>query len=263
MPRECDASGPSQEQFCQRKQISGAILHRWPKKHGMMDEADGERFKVLEQVVSAVHRRAPASQAVAVGQCSQRQARRFFRLRRSTCRYGPEYSCRRRPQVDRGVVDLSREDPEWGADKIATLVRTEGHRVDNARVREVRREEGWTGSLRNRSGAVRGSSRAVPRRTVTLNQAERDGREPKVTGSAGVRPEESINASTTGSDGSASTGLRGYRPGSMAMPERGQPGHHGRFGGLHNSLILKISESAGKLPKELPKLALSTRGALL
>jgi putative transposase len=47
--RECETSQLSQEQFCQRKQISVATLHRWRKKFGMMDVADAKRLKALEK----------------------------------------------------------------------------------------------------------------------------------------------------------------------------------------------------------------------
>ena len=77
-------------------------------------------------------------------QCSQRQACRFFQLHRSTYRYRPKYPSLRRQCADQSVVDLSREHPELGADKIGRLVRNEGHRVSNDRVRKVRRAEGWT-----------------------------------------------------------------------------------------------------------------------
>jgi transposase InsO family protein len=68
----------------------------------------------------------------------------MFRLHRSSYRYQAKFPGQRRQQAEQEVVDLSRQHPELGADKIATLVRNEGQRVSNARVREVRRAEGWT-----------------------------------------------------------------------------------------------------------------------
>jgi putative transposase len=47
--RESEASGLSQEKFCQQKQISVPTLHRWRKKYGLMDEADAKRLKALEK----------------------------------------------------------------------------------------------------------------------------------------------------------------------------------------------------------------------
>ena len=85
-----------------------------------------------------------ARQAVAVEGCSQRQVCRVFKLHRSTYRYRAKYPSLRKQVVDQSIVDLSREHPELGADKIGRLVRRQRHRVSNARVREVRREEGWT-----------------------------------------------------------------------------------------------------------------------
>jgi len=67
-----------------------------------------------------------------------------FKLHRSTYRYRAKYPSLRKQVVDQSIVDLSREHPELGADKIGRLVRRQRHRVSNARVREVRREEGWT-----------------------------------------------------------------------------------------------------------------------
>jgi transposase InsO family protein len=43
--------------------------------------------------------------------------------------------------VDQAVVDLSREHPELGADKIGRMVRQANHRVSNQRVRHIRRQE--------------------------------------------------------------------------------------------------------------------------
>lgn len=47
--RESEASGLSQEKFCQQKQVSVPTLHRWRKKYGLMDEADAKRLKALEK----------------------------------------------------------------------------------------------------------------------------------------------------------------------------------------------------------------------
>ena len=68
-----------------------------------------------------------------------------MRLHRSTYRYRAKFSSLRKQVVDQSIVDLSREHPELGADQIGRLVRRQRHRVSNAGVREVRREEGWTG----------------------------------------------------------------------------------------------------------------------
>ena len=94
--------------------------------------------------MSAAHRRELARQAVAVEGCSQRQVCRVFKLHRSTYRYRAKLPSLRKQVVDQSIIDLSREHPELGADKIGRLVRRQRHRVSNARVREVRREEGWT-----------------------------------------------------------------------------------------------------------------------
>jgi transposase len=67
-----------------------------------------------------------------------------FRLHRSTYRYRTKTPSLSKQLVDQSIVDLSREHPEFGADKIGRLVRNEGLRVSNDRVREVHREEGWT-----------------------------------------------------------------------------------------------------------------------
>jgi DNA-binding transcriptional regulator YiaG len=40
--------------FAQQKQISVATLHRWRKKYGQMDEAEGKRLKALEKEPSGV-----------------------------------------------------------------------------------------------------------------------------------------------------------------------------------------------------------------
>ncbi len=47
--RESDGSPLSREKFCQQKQISVPMLHRWRKKYGQMDEADARRLKALEK----------------------------------------------------------------------------------------------------------------------------------------------------------------------------------------------------------------------
>ena len=90
------------------------------------------------------HRRELGRQTVARGGCSQRQVCRFFRLHRSTYRYHAKFPSLQKQLVEQSIVDLSREHPELGADKIGRLVRRERRRVSNARVREVRREEGLT-----------------------------------------------------------------------------------------------------------------------
>ncbi len=97
-----------------------------------------------KKAVSAAHRRELARQAVAVEGCSQRQVFRFLRLNRSRYRYHAKFSSLQKQLVEQSIVDLSREHPELGADKIGRLVRRERRRVSNARVREVRREEGLT-----------------------------------------------------------------------------------------------------------------------
>ena len=47
--REHDSGNLSQENFCQKKQISVATLNRWRKKYGMMDVEDAKRLKALEK----------------------------------------------------------------------------------------------------------------------------------------------------------------------------------------------------------------------
>jgi putative transposase len=81
---------------------------------------------------------------VAAEGCSQRQVCRVFRLHRSTYRYRTKTLSLSKQLVDQSIVELSREHAELGADKIGRLARNEGLRVSNARVREVRREEGLT-----------------------------------------------------------------------------------------------------------------------
>ena len=81
---------------------------------------------------------------MARGGCSQRQVCRFLRLNRSTYRYRAKFPSLQKQLVEQSIVDLSREHPELGADKIGRLVRRERRRVSSARVREVRREEGLT-----------------------------------------------------------------------------------------------------------------------
>ena len=90
------------------------------------------------------HRRELGRQTVARGGCSQRQICRFLRLNRSTYRYRAKFPSLEKQLVEQSIVDLSREHPKLGADKIGRLVRRERRRVSNARVREVRREEGLT-----------------------------------------------------------------------------------------------------------------------
>ena len=76
--------------------------------------------------------------------CSQGQVCPFLRLNRSTYRYRAKFPSLQKQLVEQSIVDLSREHPKLGADKIGRLVRRERRRVSNARVREVRREEGLT-----------------------------------------------------------------------------------------------------------------------
>lgn len=68
----------------------------------------------------------------------------MFKLHRSTYRYCAKTPSLSKELVDQSIVELSREHAELGADKIGRLVRNEGLRVSNDRVRGVRREEGWT-----------------------------------------------------------------------------------------------------------------------
>lgn len=93
-------------------------------------------------MVSAAHRRSHALDAVRGGHCSERRASGYFRLHRSTLRYRPKLAGVKQGEIDRAIVAMSVEYPEWGADKVGRLVRKRGHRVSNARVRLVRREEG-------------------------------------------------------------------------------------------------------------------------
>ncbi len=92
--------------------------------------------------MSAAHRRELAREAVEGRQCSQRQACRFFGLNRSTYRYQAMYPSLHVLEVEREIVELSQEHPELGSDKIGRLVRKQGYRVSNDRVRRVRREKG-------------------------------------------------------------------------------------------------------------------------
>jgi len=46
---EADSSDLNQEAFCRQKQISIPPPHRWPKKNGLMSEADAKRLKALEK----------------------------------------------------------------------------------------------------------------------------------------------------------------------------------------------------------------------
>ena len=73
--------------------------------------------------------------------CSQRHVCRAFDLHRSTYRYQAKRPSEARQQAEGAVVDLSLEHPELGSDKIGRMVRKEGHKVSNKRVRDVRREE--------------------------------------------------------------------------------------------------------------------------
>ena len=47
--RESEASGLSQEKFCQQKQISVPTLHRWRKKYGGMNISEARRHRELEK----------------------------------------------------------------------------------------------------------------------------------------------------------------------------------------------------------------------
>jgi hypothetical protein len=60
--------------------------------------------------------------------CSQRQVCRFLRLNRSTYRYRAKFPSLQKQLVEQSIVDLSREHPELGADKIGRLVRRERRR---------------------------------------------------------------------------------------------------------------------------------------
>lgn len=59
-------------------------------------------------------------------------------------------------------MELSREHPELGADKIGRLVRKRGHRVSNDRVRQVRRAEGLTVPPPRKKQRRRGHSTGRP-----------------------------------------------------------------------------------------------------
>ena len=74
--------------------------------------------------------------------CSQRQACRFFGLQRSSFRYEAKFPSSYQCVVEKAIVRLSHEYPEWGAEKIGRLVRNEKLRVSNDRVRRIRRQEG-------------------------------------------------------------------------------------------------------------------------
>ena len=47
--REAYSNDLNKEAFCRQKQISIATLHLWPKKYGLMSEADAKRLKGLEK----------------------------------------------------------------------------------------------------------------------------------------------------------------------------------------------------------------------
>ena len=66
-------------------------------------------------------RRELGRQTVARGGCSQRQVCRFLRLNRSTYRYRAKFPSLQKQLVEQSIVDLSREHPELGADKIGRL----------------------------------------------------------------------------------------------------------------------------------------------
>ena len=165
--READSSDLNQEAFCRQKQISIATLQRWRKKYGLMSETDAKRLKTLEKenaelkkmfaeamlgikvlkeaiekALSPAHRRDLARQTKKKEGCSQRQTCRIFELNRSTYGYDAKFPSPYRCVVEQAIVRLSQEYPEWGADKIGRLVRNENLRVNNDRVRFVRRQEG-------------------------------------------------------------------------------------------------------------------------
>ena len=167
MLREADSSDLNQEAFCRQKQISIATLQRWRKKYGLMSETDAKRLKTLEKenaelkkmfaeamlgikvlkeaiekALSPAHRRDLARQTKKKEGCSQRQTCRIFELNRSTYGYDAKFPSPYRCVVEQAIVRLSQEYPEWGADKIGRLVRNENLRVNNDRVRFVRRQEG-------------------------------------------------------------------------------------------------------------------------
>lgn len=60
--------------------------------------------------------------------------------------------------ADEAVVALSLEHPELGSDKIASMVRRQGHRLGNRRVRQLRREECLTVPPRKPKESRRGES---------------------------------------------------------------------------------------------------------
>src|SRR5690606_6794745 len=117
-----------------------------------------------KQALSAGRRRELARQAVARQGCSQRQACRLFSLHRATCRYRPKDPRLPRAAADEAVVALSLEHPELGADKIASLVRRQGHRLSNRRARQLRREE---------------CLRVAPRKPKESRRGESTGRHPQ------------------------------------------------------------------------------------
>ena len=73
--------------------------------------------------------------------CSERQACRWFGVHRSTYRYESKIVSLYEHKRATEVVKLSQEHPEFGADKIAHMVRKSGYRVSNQLVREIRRTE--------------------------------------------------------------------------------------------------------------------------
>jgi len=112
--------------------------------------------------VSVAHRRDLARQVVSEKRCSQRQACHYFNLHRSSYRYQMRYPNQVREQVEEAIVKQSLRHPELGADKIGKLVRNEGIRVSNQRVRTLRRSEGLTVPPPRKKQSRRGVSTGRP-----------------------------------------------------------------------------------------------------
>ena len=112
--------------------------------------------------MSVAHRRELARQIISERLCSQRQVCDYFNLHRSSFRYQMIYPNQKQERVEEAIVQESLTHPELGSDKIGRLVRKQGIRVSNQRIRTVRRTEGLVVPPPRKKKCRRGASTGNP-----------------------------------------------------------------------------------------------------
>jgi putative transposase len=122
-----------------------------------------------KKALSPAAKRVAVQGVVAERLCSQRQACRWLKLARSTCRYQGRPPSLKEQQLQRRVEELSLQYPRYGYRRITALLRREGWLVGKRQLQRIRRQTGLRVPPTRRKRIRRGLSTGLPTQATQRN----------------------------------------------------------------------------------------------